>query len=381
MVSPSIYEKYLKQKKVEDDKKTLVNRASGSGHNVNLPEQSNLNSKISNDDVTIEIEDYAYSVLMEDYGLDDYEQNAFDLAKTTKLDALNDQFKEELIHGENVIKTLKENAQKFEKIVNQVKKNAESSPSEIAEAQNVLANSVDTFLKNDELVDKITQRLSEIIDELDEKKSDDSEASLQNIEDLINSENTADSLIPSNYKEGKHSAKLESILNEDRLEEALVDDVNLNNWKLKASVLYEEKITEESGADQNQKLKELEDSLSKKLSQSDKSSESFKKIKVKIITVNKDSLEDLKSLNDEETNSLSALITSLFQNSKQKEDIKRLQNNYNQIYDEASLESTRIEPNEDKKSTDGFLNVFDDEFKLEPENEEDSEEDNKLIIY
>jgi hypothetical protein len=392
VVSPAIYEKYTKRKEAKATKETqqalidlLTQKLSLKETDedpvvVEVEEESTEDTSSSLTEETTIIEDDS-TELDEIYdALEQHQENLDFIGKNEKLDALNEQLKADLAQTEDTISTLKENAKKFEQIVRKVKKESENgepadpgqTQEQIAEAQNVLASSVDKFVKNEELFNKITQRLNDIIDEF--------EGTPKQVHDQAEEELT------DNRRSAAAAAEEESSV-------SLAED-DPNNWKMKVTVIDPNDFVnnqENTAAEMpDEKLSELEKTLSERLSKSEKLVEKFKtsNIKVKIITLDKTETGELKQIGDAESEGLSALISSLFENNKQKQQAKRLKANYRHVYTEENIDKVAMpgltdarEQNEyeaDEEEDGELFDTFDDQFTLEPN---ENENDKELIVY
>lgn len=296
------------------------------------------NSKIKDvDDAVIESEDHEYNELV-----------------SSDIDSLDSQLREDLTNTETAVNELKESAKRFDDLVNKVmtnikNKDAQALEEQLAEAQELLADSMESFLKNEKLTNTISQRLNTLIDDLDNQDDEYHDDSLDGIDegDLPTTKSRL-SLINKAVKENQGKSK------EDLL-----------------------KLEEESNPESKSRIKELERALEKKLSKTDNANN---KIKVKIVTLDKSGnvVED-DSLSDIEPESLSSLITSLFEHQRQKQHVKKLQKSYNFVFnqDKNQLLTQSGEYDDDDIS----LDIFDDEFLLDTTGEQSDENDDKLIIY
>jgi hypothetical protein len=422
LVSPAVYAKYIKRedarieretesalqdflkskeneaKKVKDEEESATNPTVTLDSSFSLspktPSPSNVAESelrggvgdVSDDELAIEI--LADDLLAQDEYLEHQESLEF-LAKSEKLDSLNEQLKTDLAETEETIRALRENAKKFQEIVGQAKSSAKNTAAldsdktqeQITAAHNVLASSVEKVNKNDELFNKLTQHLNEIIDEFEGQGAAGQAAANQQANPNVE--------YNGNVKMGgdKFTTGSEKAL--DQFEEQRVRDAtgDPNKWKMKVSMIdsnvnNEQKAVGVDGDDdyespESERIRELERTLADRLAKSDKLVDKLKtnRIKVKIITADNVDSEQLKQLSEAESEGLSALIASLFENDQHKQQAKRLKANYMQVYTEESLSEELAATGEED---DELFNVNDNEFFMDPI---EDEKDKELIVY
>ncbi len=439
VVSPSVYEKYIKRKEDQEAKKTqkaLLNTllqkpsAKQADNSVVDTEQSQIDTSNGEsnrlfDEVMIEDEISSLDEIADDLEQQQQQENLEFIGKNEKLGALNEQLQLELARTEDTISSLKENAKKFEQIVSKVKESKkhgapidhDQTQEQIDQAHQVLADSVDKFNKNDELLDKITKSLSNIIEEFQIKENNQN-VELQSTgyqqlnadESIIKTRDLKEVIEEILAKEKSKKTELESSQltnndNSDKIDGEIRvkeqsqkvesnsefinnDNVNEdpNNWKMKVSMVDPKDLAAQDETEKDERIKELERKLAQKLAGSDKIKEKFKtdKITVKIITLDKTETGELKQIGDAESEGLSALISSLFENNKQKLHAKRLRSNYRQVYTEENIDkvsmpgSTGGEDALDDEEDGVLFDAYDDEFTLEPN---ENEKDKELIVY
>lgn len=387
VVPPTEYEKYTKRMNEQEKAREAKERFEREAREAREAKDKEETLKMI-ESGELEIED---SVDVEtEADADDFLAN-FE-AKRLKLDSMNSELKKEMEQSEETITNLKDNAKAFENILNEVKTNrinGETSKTneKINEAQEILGKTVDKFLKTDDLFDKLTVKLNKLIDELD--NDEDGNALLQELDKL----DAKDILSNAQNEYVEKSKALNDELNkfQEETEESikiLKNELNLNDeksekneddddkWKMKVTVLnpnegLKDKLTT---VETNEQLKNLENKIAESLSKSEKLAKKFKtnNIKVKIITFDPSQQNGLKSLGDDESDGLSSLLASLFENDQQYEKLKRLKSNYDFVYGENNNINNDLSINSvDDDHHEADMSYYD----------EQSDENNKLIIY
>lgn len=282
----------------------------------------------------------------------------------------DDEFKFEnirvnLAESETTINNLKENAKHFRDMLNKI--NAVDagdlvdldSNEDFTKLKDLLESSVDEILNGNAIFDTISEKIDQLVDDLQKTEKD--------------KNNNNDEEQPTT---SSRQTKSESN-NEDE------------NWKMKVSMVQADELSDLDKQPQTPDMTDLEKRIAEKLSKSDKLGQKFKdnQIKVKIITIdpaNGADAEALSSLSSEESNTLSSLLSGLFQSNEQMEKINSLTSNYNVVYDEDGTQLDRDQSNENQNSN-AFLVKNQNPFMTIPDDDEQDDElddgQNKLLIF
>ena len=184
-----------------------------------------------------------------------------------KVISMHSEITAELGKTEKTFSDLTENAKKFKTALSKIDAigNNEESKEYLNEAQKILTEQVDDFLKTDEVFDKLTTQLNRLIDDLslDELEGD----GLDMAKDFETSGQILGEKIENVLKKSEAELLEESELNEQN--QANADD-----------------LKEKDSIDEDEKVKSLEDKLVEQLSKSNKYADKFKNgdIKIKIIS-------------------------------------------------------------------------------------------------
>lgn len=418
VVSPDVYEKYSKKNEIakvrtEKEQQRLKNLKAEQKETDKSTDLDNLDKLLSqiSDKKTVKIETIdattdnvleKISSIIKKVGItreeeskkekveeekskdekDDIPEDDSDIVKE-KLDTIHKEIRDEIAKSENTITNLKENAKKFESLLSEVNSNKlngeEGSANEkIGEAKTILSNTVDKFMKTDELFNKLTKRLNKLIDELeyeetygseslDDEEDDDDENDI--IKELLETDKIKETMKPAEEKKEELGFKEEIDQNDKNKVK-----VTILNGKIPSD-------TDEStpGASKtaisNEEIKKLENAIAEKLVNSDLNKK-FKtnKVQVKIITFDP-SQTSLKALSEDDSDSINTLIASLFETDQQYERLKRLKSNYESVYDTSKIENLKAD--EDGAVEDNAASYLYDEDSAD----ELSDDPEKMIIY
>ena len=250
-------------------------------------------------------------------------------------DSLLKQMQDETHQSEKILEDLKENAKNLEHIMDQVQNSASNLEASQTDLKS-LSESVEAFLTNDELFEKISKNLDQILDEL-------------NVDDLENQEQET-------LKESTDPFQKDEQSDTKKEKKVKVTVLNLNK---------KEDFSQTSEA-------HSDDTLSQKLSEKLQSHSKLKNknLQVKIITLDPNNQADI--LDQLQPNGqLSTLFSSLFQTNKQYENYKSLESSYkNGVYNADNIESKIRTDNSNNRNEDSSLNFNgydennDEEFKI-----------------
>ena len=190
------------------------------------------------------------------------------------IESMQNEISSKLHKSEQTFTDLSENAHKFKTILTQVEMNKlngdnEQNKNYLTEAQKILTKQVDDFLKTDEVFDKLTNQLNDLIDDLNFDDEND-EAKEAHTDYLSKFEETSEKEI-----------------------KKLMDDDSTTETKQEDTVLEEIVTQTESPPTAEDRIKTLESRIVESLSKSNKYADKFKNgdIKIKIITLNSDANE------------------------------------------------------------------------------------------
>ena len=219
------------------------------------------------------------------------QQEATDIdEQKLKIESIHNEITSELGKTANTFTNINQNAKKFKNILNKVEENVLASKGNaneenklyLGEAQKILTEQVEDFLKTDQALDSLTNQLNNFIDDL-------------NLDDVNLEGDNWDQLKKFEIDNQILSEKLNKVIEKSQSDLKELDkDATGTTSKMETGEEDEKPIEQVGTLDSDEKLKTLENKIVASLSKSSKLAEKFKSgdIKIKIISFNPMSGDD-----------------------------------------------------------------------------------------